>query len=213
MIPVATMAVDKTRFTDQLVPDSTAKGPGMYSFGTPNKNESAYETYISPITGKSVHYIKSPDDYEKTRGSAQMAKTESPIKNLYASYPKKSPNERLIDIKNATWKTKNTIHNQRRVNMDGKLLYNVGPRESYVVDKTFDGDLNFLALGALSHEGDLIAKRKPNREYVVEVDYSNELEKSKSRITHDMRRRLFEDMNEEHDVIVSSPHKYRRVAA
>lgn len=97
--------------------------------------------------------------------------------------------------------------------MDKKILYNVGPREAYVVDKTFDGDLNFLQLSKFSHDGELIIKRRPATEYVVSIDtnYEGEHQNSRSRVTHEMRRKLFSDMNDEHEFIVSSPKKYRRI--
>jgi hypothetical protein len=161
-----------------------------------------------------VQYIRSPADFEKSKGTIGIHRSSSPGKTIYASYPKKSANERLIDMKNSTWKTKETVHHQGRVNMQNKLLYNVGPREAYVVDKTFDGDMNFLGLGDLSHEGELIVKRRPAPEYYVEVDskYENEHKDSKSRITREMRNKLMEDMNGEHNYIIDSPNKYRRAA-
>ena len=197
---------DQTRVTDVQTPGDT----NMFSFGTPARETTGFETFISPITGQSVKVVKTPYDLEKTRGTVQISGGDQTSKTLYTSYPAKSPNERLIDMKNSTWKTKETVHHQGRVDMRNKVLYNVGPREAYVVDRTFDGDLNFLGLGELSHDGELIIKRRPEKEYFVEATYDGEHQNSESKVTHAMRRDLFKHMDQEHQDIMSSPAKYRR---
>ena len=55
--------------------------------------------------------------------------------------------------------------------LGNKLLYTVGPREAYVVDKLFDRDMNFLKLGELSHEGEILCQKKANRDYVVDIEH------------------------------------------
>lgn len=195
--------------------DTGLRDTKAFSFGTPFKETSKYETYISPITGKSVRFVRTPEEGDQARGEVDMRRSASAGKSLYADYPLKSPNERLIDIKNSTWRTKNTMAMHGRVDLTNKLLYNIGPREAYVVDKTFDREMNFLQLGKLSHDGELIVKRKPNREYVVDIDpnYRAGDGTTRSRVTHEMRRKLFDEMDQEHEIVVSSPHKYRRIVS
>jgi hypothetical protein len=115
-------------------------------------------------------------------------------------------------MKNATWNTKSTLRENGNTSA-GKLLYSVGPKEAYVVDKTFDRDMNFLELGELSHDGEQIFQKRHDRDYVVNIHtgYNNEHAQSKSSVTHEMRRKLFEEMNDEHEVVLTSPKKYRRL--
>ena len=151
------------------------------TFGTPSKDASRYETFISPITGKSVYYVKSPEGGKSSANKTLMKSSSAEM--LYSDYPCKSPNERLIDIKNSTWKTKNALQNYGNLSKN-KLLYTVGPREAYIVDRMFDRDMNFLQLSQLSHDGELIVQKKGDRQYVVDIHsgYNNEHVKSKSRV-------------------------------
>ena len=152
-----------------------------FTFGTPSKDASRVETFISPITGKSTSYVRSPDGGNSS-AEKELMKSSS-TKLLYSDYPWKSPNERLIDIKNSTWKTKHTLQNHG--NMRGnKLLYTVGPREAYVVDKTFDRDMNFLQLGMLSHDGELVMQKKGDRQYIVDINtgYNDQHFKNKNKV-------------------------------
>lgn len=55
--------------------------------------------------------------------------------------------------------------------LDNKMLYTIGPREAYVVDKLFDREMNYLKLGELSHEGEILCQKKGKREYVVDIDH------------------------------------------
>ena len=126
----------------------------LYSFGTPGKETQS--RYNVTSGGKSVRFIGSPDDMGRSPIEPKsMTRTASAGKGVYANYPWKSPNERLIDIKNSTWKTKLEMSNHGR-HLGNKLLYTVGPREAYVVDKTFDREMNFLTLGKLSHDGEIV---------------------------------------------------------
>ena len=145
------------------------------------------------------------------RAAKSLGRSASTGKTLYDTYPCKGPNSRLIDIKNSTWRTKLEMSNQG-TNLFNKMLYTLGPREAYVVDKTFDREMNFLALGQLSHDGELVCKKKGDRQYVVDLEtgYNNEHAQSKSKITNEMRSKLYEDMGKEHEVVVSSPTKYPR---
>ena len=127
------------------------------SFGTPQKQDQKHETFISPIAGDSILYVKSPDE-GKIYPDQTLKKANLSASTLYSNYPWKSPNERLIDMKNATWNTKNAMKVHGTM-VKGKLLYAVGPREAYVVDKTFDRDMNFLELGELSHDGEMIFQK------------------------------------------------------
>jgi hypothetical protein len=182
----------------------------MFSFGTPAKSNQ-YATQYMDSAGRSVHFAQSPQEMGASPIEAKMTKSASQGDMLYASYPCKTPNSRLIDIKNATWRTKNQMWHHGR-HLGNKMLYTVGPREAYVVDKTFDREMNFLQLGQLSHEGELLAKKREAREYTVSMDngYNNEHKDSKSKVTPEMRAQLYEDMGKEHEEVVSSPTKYPR---
>lgn len=182
----------------------------QFSFGTPQKEDRNQRTFISPISGDTVYYIKSPED-GNPHSDQVLKKVDETSKSVFSNYPWKSPNERLIDMKNATWNTKSTLKTHGNTSA-GKLLYSVGPKEAYVVDKTFDRDMNFLELGQLSHDGELIFQKRHDRDYVVNIHsgYNNEHAQSKSNVTHEMRRKLFEEMNDEHDIVLTSPKKYRR---
>jgi len=186
------------------------KARNQFTFGTPEKEDSNQRTFISPISGDTAYYIKSPED-EKSYPDNTLKKADITSKSVYSNYPWKSPNERLIDMKNATWNTKSTLKTHGNTSA-GKMLYSVGPKEAYVVDKTFDRDMNFLELGQLSHDGELIFQKRHDRDYVVNIHsgYNNEHAQSKSNVTHEMRRKLFEEMNDEHDIVLTSPKKYRR---
>lgn len=140
----------------------------MFSFGTPAK-QSEIRAVISPQTGKTVRFINSPEEAVSSPGQKTVGRSASG-RTLYASYPCKSPNGRLIDMKNSTWRTKLELSYHGR-HLDNKMLYTVGPREAYVVDKLFDRDMNFLKLGELSHEGEILCKKKTNRDYVVDIDH------------------------------------------
>jgi hypothetical protein len=140
----------------------------MFSFGTPAK-QSEMKAVISPQTGKTVRFINSPEGAVSSPGQKTLGRSASSGKDLYANYPCKSPNARLIDIKNSTWRTKLEMSYHGR-HLDNKLLYTVGPREAYVVDKLFDRDMNYLKLGELSHEGEILCQKKANREYVVDIE-------------------------------------------
>lgn len=162
--------------------------------------------------GKSVHFMQSPQDI----GSSPIEdhvyrKSVSPNKSLYEGYPLKSPNGRLIDIKNSTWRTKYEMANHGR-HLQGKMLYTIGPREAYVVDRIFDRDMNYYDLGRFSHDGEMICRKTGEKEYYVDLEtgYNNELAGSKSKITPEMRERLQHQMNQEHEIIVTSPKKYQR---
>ena len=56
-------------------------------------------------------------------------------------------------------------------------------------------------------------KNNHQRDYVVNLHtgYNNEHVHSKSSVSHDMRRKLFEEMDDEHEVVLTSPKKYRRL--
>ena len=182
----------------------------MFSFGTPDKSNQ-YATQYMDSAGRSVHFAQSPAEMGASPIEAKMNRSASQPKTLYASYPCKSPNGRLIDIKNATWRTKNQMWHHGR-HLGDKMLYTVGPREAYVVDKTFDRDMNFLQLGKLSHAGEMLANKREAREYTVSMDtgYNNEHAQSKSKVTPQMRSQLYDDMSKEHEVVVSSPTKSPR---
>lgn len=182
----------------------------LFSFGTPAKEGQGRDHLTS--AGKSVHFLGSPEDMGQSPiGEHKISRSASTGKDIYDTYPCKSPNARLIDIKNSTWRTKLEMANHGR-HLGNKMLYTIGPREAYVVDRTFDKDMNYLALGKLSHEGEQVFSKRGDREYVVslETGYNNEHAKSKSRITNEMRSKLYDDMYKEHDEVVSSPTKYPR---
>lgn len=153
--------------------------------------------------------MRSPDGGKSSAEKTLMKSSSANI--LYSNYPCKSPNARLIDIKNSTWKTKHTLQNQGNLR-GNKLLYTVGPMEAYVVDKTFDRDMNFLELGQLSHDGELVMKKRGDRQYIIDINhqYNNEHSSSKSKVTASMRKELFKEMDDEHAVVTTSPMKYSR---
>lgn len=194
---------------------SNAKDTNMFSFGTPAKQTAAY-SHISPNTGKTVRFINSPDELASSPGQEQEQKVNrsvSPKKGVYADYPYKSPNARLIDIKNSTWRTKLQMSTHGR-HLGNKMLYTVGPREAYVVDKLFDKEMDYLKLGELSHEGEQVSQKKGQQDYVVDIEtgYNNEHANKKSKISNEARMQLYDDMTKEHDIVVSSPKKYPRKA-
>lgn len=179
-----------------------------YSFGTPEKGSQVYEAYISPITGKSIHIVNTPIG-ETKEGYTDMQSPARQSMNV-VSYPK-CPNSRLIDMKNSAWSTKYTMAMHGRVDPNRTMLYTIGPGEAYLVDRTFDANMDLTQLGETSHEGETLLKKTPNKEYVVEIKkYDNQHKNSKSRVTQEMRRKLFDEMTQEHEEVVSSPHKYRR---
>lgn len=182
-----------------------------FSFGTPNKDNFGGETFISPITRNIVRFAESPEDEQIP--ADQSLRQPAVAGGLYTNYPFKSPNERLIDIKNATHRTKLELAPRGIFQGGRKLLYAVGPREAYVVDKVFTGDMNFLQLGELSHDGELLMKKgteKPEYNINIQSPTKSGAQSSNHGVTPSMRRRLFEDMDKEHDEVVTSPHKYRR---
>ncbi len=181
----------------------------MFSFGTPERASQEKQQYLS--AGRSVRFGQSPSDMP-----ISPIEEESHVrtkKKKKSKYVPKSANERLIDVKNSTWQTKAKLASQGK-NLKGKVLYSLGPQEAYIVDKTFDKDMNLNEMGALSHEGEKVVQKKPQKEYTVTMDtgYNNELKESKSNITPTMRNRLYEDMHKEHEIVVSSPKKYPRIA-
>lgn len=185
-----------------------------FSFGTPNRNTSDRGAFVSPTSGLSTSLGRSPDEFGRTTIATipEKKRSASIKKTIYQSFPKKSANERLIDIKNATYRNKHIVHHQGRADMKNKILYNVGPREAYIVDKAFDGDLNFTDPSGVEEDAELIIKRRPEKEYVVEVDtgYNNEHSNSKSKVTPGMRNQLFKDMFDHHHDIQNNPDKYNR---
>lgn len=187
------------------------RGDYIFSFGTPAKETSQYPR-VTPSAGKTVRFMGSPDEMGRSPEGQEFQRPASVGRGVYDNYPCKSPNERLIDIKNSTWKTKKEMAFHGR-HLDGKLLYTVGPREAYVVDKTFDREMNFLKLGQLSHDGELVFRKQGERQYVTEVggdDYRGQHAGSRSNVTNEMRSKLYEDMFKEHEVVLSSPKKYPR---
>ena len=192
--------------------ETAKKYKSSFTFGTPAKETGSEEQFISPITGKSVRFEKSPEETEESPGPKNLYRSGSASKTLYSSYPCKSPNERLIDIKNSTWRTKHEMAMHGRLDPSKKLLYTIGPREAYVVDKAFDRDMNFLKLGELSKDGEIVFNKTGEKEYVIDpnTQYQEEYSPSKSKVTHDMRRKLFKDMDTEHQVVLESPKKYKR---
>jgi hypothetical protein len=182
----------------------------MFSFGTPSKDRIGSEFLNS--AGKSVNFMQSPQDFGKSPiESDEYRKTMSPSKSLYDNYPCKGPNQRLIDIKNSTWKTKSELANHGK-HLQGKMLYTLGPREAYVVDKIFDKETNYYDLGKLSHGGEMIYRQTGDKTYNIEheTDYNNEHDGSISKITKEMRERLHDEMTKEHEIVLSSPKKYQR---
>ena len=115
-------------------------------------------------------------------------------------------------MKNSSWNTKNTLKTHGTLNND-KMLYAVGPKEAYVVEKTFDRDMNFLELGQLSHDGELVFKKNHEKDYIVTIHtgYNNEHAQSKSNVTNEMRSKLFAEMYDEHEAVITSPTKYKRL--
>jgi len=186
---------------------SNARDTNMFSFGTPARLREGEDNLNSE--GRSVHFQQTPVNMAGSPIEPEsMVKTEKKGKSKFIP---KSPNMRLIDIKNSTWKTKNQLAANAR-HLDRKMLYTVGPNEAYVVDRTFDKDMNFLELGAMSHEGEELVKKQPQREYTVTLHsgYDNEHAGSKSKVSPSMRNKLYEDMAKEHEIVVSSPKKYPR---
>lgn len=190
--------------------ESHMRDTNLYSFGTPARD--AQSRYNITSGGKSVRFMGSPDDMGRSPiDPNSTARPASARAGVYKNYPWKCPNERLIDHKNATWRTKAEMSMHGR-HLGNKLVYTLGPREAYVVDKTFDSNMNFLQLSQLSHDGETVFQKKGERthSYNLESGYNNEHAGSQSRVTNEMRSKLYEDMNEEHDIVMSSPKKYPR---
>lgn len=183
----------------------------MFSFGTPEKEADNPNQYLS--AGKSVRFGQSPSDMGISPIEEEAETKPKKKKRTKGKYVPKSANERLIDVKNATWDTKAKLAMHGK-NMQGKVLYALGPQEAYIVDKIFDKEQNLNEIGTLSHEGEKTLQKKPQREYTVTMDtgYNNELQGSKSNVTPSMRNQLYEDMHKEHEIVVSSPKKYPRNA-
>ena len=180
----------------------------MFSFGTPARDREGQPQFHSE--GRSVHFQQSPDQMGASPIEGQEV-TKTTIKAKKSKFIPKSPNMRLIDMKNSTWKTKNQMAANAK-HLNRKMLYSIAPGQAYVVDKTFDAEMNFLELGTISNEGENIMNKQPQREITVNMheDYANEHAESKSKVTNTMRDQLYEDMNKEHEIVVSSPKKYPR---
>lgn len=183
----------------------------MFSFGTPDKERHGNENLAS--VGKSVRFGLSPSDFAGSPIEEEKVAKSKIHKKKQEKFIPKGPNTRLIDVKNSTWKTKNELSMNAR-HLDGKMLYTLGPNEAYIVDKTFDRDMNILELGYLSHKGEEVLQKKAQKEFTVtmETGYNNEHGESRSRVTPSMRNSLHEAMHEEHKIVINSPKKYPREA-
>lgn len=83
------------------------KNSRMFSFGTPSKDQEGDASQMMSA-GKSVRFGQSPSDMPISPIEEEQ-RPKSKKKKSKAKYGPKSANERLIDVKNATWKTKSKL--------------------------------------------------------------------------------------------------------
>ena len=82
------------------------KNARMFSFGTPDKEQEIAASQMMSA-GKSVRFGQSPS--EMAISPIEEEQPRKAKKKSKAKYVPKSANERLIDVKNATWKTKSKL--------------------------------------------------------------------------------------------------------